>query len=136
MKRDWKKTITVSMRVLTIAVAIALIATGGAAPAAERHPAVAAESSAHRAPALVASPLDSLDTARRRQALAASAASPPPQGCTCYCGGQNWAPGSTACMSGYKHACVERGKGRTTCEWEPVRTRSGAVACDGGENCK
>jgi hypothetical protein len=55
--------------------------------------------------------------------------------CKCYCGGQSWSPGSTACMGGYKQHCVDRNGDGTDCGWDTVKLGSDPVACDGSENC-
>ena len=56
--------------------------------------------------------------------------------CVCYCGGQSWSPGSTACMGGYKYVCNARGANGTNCGWDPLKSGSDPMRCDGGEHCK
>ena len=56
--------------------------------------------------------------------------------CTCYCGGQNWHPGSSACMNGgFKYRCVDRGGQGNDCGWDAVKQGADRVPCDGGEQC-
>jgi hypothetical protein len=55
--------------------------------------------------------------------------------CKCYCGGQSWSPGSTACMGGFKQRCVDRNSDGTNCGWDTVKQGPEPVRCDGGENC-
>ena len=56
--------------------------------------------------------------------------------CKCYCGGQSWSIGSTACMGGFKQRCVDSNGDGTGCGWATVRQGSDAVRCDGGEHCR
>ena len=52
--------------------------------------------------------------------------------CVCYCGGQSWSPGSTACQGGQKTRCSDRpAASGTNCGWDNTGN-----ACDGGENCR
>ena len=60
----------------------------------------------------------------------------PSNQCKCYCGGQSWSIGSTACMSGFKQRCVDSNGDGKSCGWATVKQGSDAVRCDGGENCK
>jgi hypothetical protein len=55
--------------------------------------------------------------------------------CSCFCGGQSWSPGATACMGGFKFRCVDRGNQGTNCGWDAVKQGSDQVPCDGAENC-
>jgi hypothetical protein len=56
--------------------------------------------------------------------------------CKCYCGGSSWSPGSTACYSGFKYRCVDRGGKGNNCGWDPVKSGSEPIRCGGGEHCK
>jgi len=56
-------------------------------------------------------------------------------GCKCYCGGQSWSPGSTACLGGWKYVCVDRSGDGKDCGWDPKKLGSDQLHCDGGENC-
>jgi len=55
--------------------------------------------------------------------------------CTCYACGQNWSPGATACMGGFRTLCTDRGGEGTNCGWDNVKQDGNDVRCDGTEKC-
>lgn len=65
-----------------------------------------------------------------------STALTPTTACKCYCKGESYSPGATACMGGFKMRCVDRGNQGTHCGWDNAKQGNDNIRCDGGEHCK